>query len=64
MIRPTVQAVFSVSLTAVMPVQREISLDRIAIFGVIIILGLLLLAEQRYCANKRLANKTQNRDER
>jgi hypothetical protein len=36
---------------------------RIAIFGLIIAVGLLILAAQRYVANKRLANKRRNPDE-
>jgi uncharacterized protein involved in exopolysaccharide biosynthesis len=35
---------------------------RIAIFGLLIALGLLLLAGQRYLANKRLANERRNKD--
>jgi hypothetical protein len=38
-------------------------LERIALVSLIIVVGLLLLAAQRYCANKRLANKPWNKDE-
>jgi hypothetical protein len=34
----------------------------IAIIGIVIAAGLLLLAAQRYIANKRLANRRPNRD--
>jgi len=35
----------------------------IAVFGVVIVVGMLLLATQRYIANKRLANERRNKDE-
>jgi hypothetical protein len=35
----------------------------IAIIGIVIVAGMLLLATQRYIANKRLANKRRNKDE-
>ena len=37
-------------------------LPRVAIIGLIIAVGLLLVAAQRYIANKRLANKRWNND--
>ena len=36
---------------------------RIALVGLIIVVGLILLAAQRYCANQRLANKRRNKNE-
>jgi hypothetical protein len=36
---------------------------RIALYGAIIIVVLLVLAAQRYIANKRLANNRPNKDE-
>jgi len=36
---------------------------RIALYGAIVIVVLLVLAAQRYIANKRLANNRRNRDE-
>jgi hypothetical protein len=44
-------------------VHEETVLGRIALIGLIIVVGLLLLAAQRYFANKRLANKRRNKDE-
>jgi hypothetical protein len=38
-------------------------LERIALIGLIIVVGMLLLAAQRYFANKRLATKRRNKDE-
>jgi hypothetical protein len=37
--------------------------DEIEVVGVIIVVGMLLLAAQRYFANKRLANKRRNTDQ-
>jgi hypothetical protein len=37
-------------------------MTRIAIFGLLIALGPLLIAAQRYIANKRLANNRRNND--
>jgi hypothetical protein len=36
---------------------------RIALYGAIVIVVLLVLAAQRYIANKRLANNRRNKDE-
>jgi hypothetical protein len=36
---------------------------RIALYGAIVIVILLVLAAQRYIANKRLANNRKNKDE-
>jgi hypothetical protein len=36
---------------------------RIALYGAIVIVVLLVLAAQRYIANKRLANNRPNKDE-
>jgi len=38
-------------------------LGRIALIGLIIVVGMLVLAAQRYFANKRLANKGRNSDQ-
>ena len=44
-------------------VHEETVLGTIALVGLIVVLGMLLLAAQRYFANKRLANKRRNKDE-
>jgi hypothetical protein len=38
-------------------------LGTVALIGIIIAVGLLMLAAQRHIANKRLANKRRNPDE-
>jgi hypothetical protein len=38
-------------------------LGTVALIGIIIAVGLLMLAAQRHIANKRLANKRRNHDE-
>jgi hypothetical protein len=40
------------------------AMDGISLVVVIVAVGMLLLAAQRYFANKRLANKRRNSDER
>jgi hypothetical protein len=44
-------------------ISKVTVVDRIALVGVIVVVGMLLLAVQRYCANKRLANRRRNNDE-
>jgi hypothetical protein len=38
-------------------------LDKIELVSLIVVVGMLLLAAQRYFANKRLANKRRNSDQ-
>jgi hypothetical protein len=43
--------------------ENGLGQNRASLVGLIVVLGMLLLAAQRYFANKRLANKRRNNDE-